>query len=435
MMFPWMKEQLTEAWNSRRSSKSSKKSSANNSDDPLPSTSLAESFTISVIGIEGKVMYVPVSTDFTFEQVKTLAIEHFYGHDKQHPAKNYRLVHATQLKPLLDEKKLSEELISDSDELMLVKTRSPPEKDTLADDVIRGPSMEQILSATADLPVKNPPKPVMAADFPFDFQAETRRILVTLVQASAKILMHSPEAVQFYAIIKEKLEVQLKPPNDPKAVKFLVDMGFSERKALRALQLRKMNTSEALEWLVEHEDDPEDTEELQLPLLESILEEAGPSSSSQEENRKPNLVKIVNLLLDSYIHYLKLDFKPDPHLVESFEEMGFEKKQILETLKITGNHSTNACAWLVGERHYSLDNLYEGIDPKSPIYEAIMSNPQIQLSLTNPKMLLAYLSMLETPSSTTIWMKDPQVSPVINQIFKTFHAEKHAIHVNRYSNS
>ncbi|CAB0033109.1 unnamed protein product [Trichogramma brassicae] len=51
MMFPWMKEQLTEAWNSRRSSKSSKKSSANNSDDPLPSTSLAESFTISVIGM------------------------------------------------------------------------------------------------------------------------------------------------------------------------------------------------------------------------------------------------------------------------------------------------------------------------------------------------------------------------------------------------
>lgn len=37
--------------------------------------------------------------------------------------------------------------------------------------------------------------------------------------------------------------------------------------------------------------------------------------------------------------------------------------------------------------------------------------------------------------STSVWMKDPQVSPVLNQIFKTYHAEKHAIQVNRYNDS
>ena len=52
--------------------------------------------------------------------------------------------------------------------------------------------------------------------------------------------MYSPDAMQFYEIIKEKLEIQLKPPSDPKAVKYLVDMGFSERKALRALRLKKL---------------------------------------------------------------------------------------------------------------------------------------------------------------------------------------------------
>lgn len=51
--------------------------------------------------------------------------------------------------------------------------------------------------------------------------------------------MFSPDAVNFYEILKEKLEAQLKPPNDPKAVKYLVDMGFTERKALKALHLRK----------------------------------------------------------------------------------------------------------------------------------------------------------------------------------------------------
>lgn len=64
--------------------------------------------------------------------------------------------------------------------------------------------------------------------------------MITLVQTSAKILMYSPDALQFYEIIKDKLENQLKPPNDPKAVKYLVDMGFSERKALKALRLRKL---------------------------------------------------------------------------------------------------------------------------------------------------------------------------------------------------
>ena len=43
--------------------------------------------------------------------------------------------------------------------------------------------------------------------------------------------------------------------------------------------------------------------------------------------------------------------------------------------------------------------------------------------------------MLEMPMSTSLWLKDPEVSPVLNQIFKTYHAEKHAIHVNRYDDS
>lgn len=40
-----------------------------------------------------------------------------------------------------------------------------------------------------------------------------------------------------------------------------------------------MNTSEALEWLLEHQDDPDEEDDLQLPPLESLLNEAGPSTS------------------------------------------------------------------------------------------------------------------------------------------------------------
>lgn len=37
-----------------------------------------------------------------------------------------------------------------------------------------------------------------------------------------------------------------------------------------------------------------------------------------------------------------MDFKPDPFLVQSLEEAGFEKQKVLEALKITGNHHDNA---------------------------------------------------------------------------------------------
>ena len=42
----------------------------------------------------------------------------------------------------------------------------------------------------------------------------------------------------------------------------------------------------------------------------------------------------------------------------------------------------------MGDRRPSLEDLDTGLDPEGPIYKAIMSNPAIQLSLTNPKMLL-----------------------------------------------
>ena len=41
--------------------------------------------------------------------------------------------------------------------------------------------------------------------------------------------------------------------------------------------------------------------------------------------------------------------------------------------------------------------------------------------------------MIETPASANIWINDPEIAPVLNQISKTYHTEKHAIHMNRYT--
>lgn len=223
---------------------------------------------------------------------------------------------------------------------------------------------------------------------------------------------------------------------------------------LKALKLKKMNTSEALDWLIDHQDDG-DEEELGLPLLleDPIEVTEDPSASGPSERKKPfksgpsdmfranapdpkdNLVALVGILLQSFRQYKRLEFRPSTRIKESLVEMGFEEKKVMETLKITGNNQNNACEWLLGARRRSLQDLDEGLAEGGPIYQAIMTNPHIQLSLTNPKMMMVYLSILETPSSTSIWINDPEVSPVLSQIFKTYHSEKHAIHMNRYENS
>lgn len=404
-------------------------------------------------------MEILVKSDFTIEKVKSIATKHFYGQDTSKRIFDFRLIHMTKYKQLYNDRKIEDEDIKESDELLLVEIRSMP-KDIFVVDISKGPTQAAIAQATEGLTVRNPPRPVPPPDSTIDFQNEIRKILITLVQASAKILTHNPEAVKFYEIIRERLEARCKPFNDPRAVKYLMSMGFTEMKVLKALRLRKMNTSEALEWLIEHEDDP-DEDDLELPSLDLDLKEdtGGPSSSGTVENvggnsskrkslkeacidlfkgvshgtkREPNLVNVVAFLLESFRQYKKLEFKPSPKVMLSLQEMGFEEKKVVEALRITGNNQSNACEWLLGERRRSLQDLDEGLDPEDPMYKAIMNNPHIQLSLTNPKMLLVYLSMLETPSLTNDWINDPEASPVLNQILKTYHAEKHAISVNRY---
>lgn len=132
-----------------------------------------------------------------------------------------------------------------------------------------------------------------------------------------------------------------------------------------------MNTADALEWLIEHQDDS-DEEDLQLPVLDLDTITAGPSTSgnfiwnyiskciftnfnisaciyyfyfvpgNNDIQAEPNLVNIVALTLDSYRQYKKLEFKPSPRVMQSLQEMGFDEKKIVEALKVTGNNQANA---------------------------------------------------------------------------------------------
>ncbi|CAK9799827.1 Ubiquitin-associated domain-containing protein 1 [Anthophora quadrimaculata] len=306
---------------------------------------------------------------------------------------------------------------------MLINIRPASIKENLSETTLKGPSEEAILQVTNGLCVRNAPQRIPFLHYPANFQNEIRKILITLVRASAKIIMYSPEALKFYQILKEKLEQRCKPNINPNTIETLIEMGYSKKKVQKALHLRKSNMMEALEWLTEHQNDPEDEDDLDLTIFEK---------ECQNLEKEGNLVSIVDLLLQSFYHYRKMDFKPNSRAVQSLLQMGFEEKGIIDALKVTGNNQDNACEWLLGERRYSLQDLDKELDSDNPIYKVIMNDPRIQLSLTNPNMLLVYLSMLETPVSIAERMWDPEIKPVLDHIIAMYHAEKHTIQLNQH---
>lgn len=133
-------------------------------------------------------------------------------------------------------------------------------------------------------------------------------------------------------------------------------------------------------------------------------------------------------MLEKFRRTKEREFKPNPKAVVLLQEMGFNAEDAQEALRITGNNQNAACEWLIGDRRPSLQDLDKGLDPNSPIYEAIMNNASVQLSLSNPRMLLAFLSILDNPNSANLWLNDPEAAPALNTIFKIYHSEKH---VNR----
>lgn len=133
-------------------------------------------------------------------------------------------------------------------------------------------------------------------------------------------------------------------------------------------------------------------------------------------------------MLEKFRKAKQKEFKPSPKAVTVLQEMGFKAEDAQEALRVTGNNQNAACEWLLGDRRPSLQDFDKGLDPESTIYKAIMNNASVQLSLNNPRMLLAFLSMLDNPNSANLWLNDPEAAPALNTIFKIYHSEKHINH-------
>ncbi|KAI5613239.1 ubiquitin-associated domain-containing protein 1 [Silurus asotus] len=426
---------------------------------------------IHICTMEGTEWLEEVSEDTTIEKLKEKCLKHCAHGSLEDPKTitHHKLIHAATERILNESKTVADENLKDKDCLLLIKKRAPPVHPKMTDvsaeekkkQESKAPDKDAILKATANLSTRHSDRTVTQHNIR-DFQTELRKILVSLIEVAQKLLALNPDAVELFKKANAMLDEDDEERVDENALQQLTEMGFPESRAVKALRLNHMSVTQAMEWLIEHVDDP--MVDMPLPGQEAQgaqgaagpaaaaagsaaaasasaaaasaaaasafvaaasasvgpsplnpgLQAAISSSSSSDEAKQDELTEIFKRIRR------KREFRPDSRAVIALMEMGFDEKEVIDALRVNNNQQDAACEWLLGDRKPSPEELDKGIDINSPLFQAILENPVVQLGLTNPKTLLAFEDMLENPLNSTQWMNDPETGPVMLQISRIF---------------
>uniref|UniRef100_H3DDS2 Ubiquitin-associated domain-containing protein 1 n=1 Tax=Tetraodon nigroviridis TaxID=99883 RepID=H3DDS2_TETNG len=383
---------------------------------------------IHICTMDGTEWLEEVTEDTTIEKLKEKCLKQCLHGQLEDPKTltHHKLIHAATERVLSDTKSVADENLKEKDVLLLIKKRPPPTLPKMGDvsseekkkQDNKAPDKDAILKATAGLTTHHMDRTVTQHNIR-DFQTELRKILVSLIEVAQKLLALNPDAVELFKKANAMLDEDEEDRVDETALQQLTEMGFPESRAIKALRLNHMSVTQAMEWLIEHVDDP--SVDAPIPGQDSSMAAgaaaaatAGPSTSASASGPKDELTEIFKRIRR------KREFRPDSRAVIALMEMGFDEKEVVDALRVNNNQQDAACEWLLGDRKPSPEDLDKGIDTDSPLFQAILENPVVQLGLTNPKTLLAFEDMLENPLNSTQWMNDPETGPVMLQISRIF---------------
>ncbi|XP_065367521.1 ubiquitin-associated domain-containing protein 1 [Calliphora vicina] len=321
--------------------------------------------------------------------------------------------------------------IVNNDTLVLVAKRNHLQNLMTQTRETRTPPEVEIEMATRSLPVRTSEIPMVDINEIFqqsNLQFDVRKVLISLAQASSVIIGSGPYANRLIAMLKQKLINKRNYQND--TLQCLVDMGFKKEKAEYALKIHNNIYSNALEWLILRQSEEMGIEEtvMGLPRTNSIASPSGIMSNDGPIENIAALLEIVRI-------YSHRDIPPSPETIQNLVDMGFQEPDVIEALKKTCNNKAAACEWLCGNRTGSLVELREGLAQDSPILKTILELPQVQLSLSNPKILLAFLAILENEHTIRVWGGDNDTTSVITHILQKYHEEKHVLGINQFYSS
>ncbi|BFZ20870.1 hypothetical protein BsWGS_23910 [Bradybaena similaris] len=406
---------------------------------------------VRVTNMNGVDSIVEVGKDWTCDKVK-LALEHLLdlppsltglSSDALKNSLMFRLVLVRTGKPLSDDSTLTQQGVKENDELLLLRKRMqvPVMETDRQRDERKVPDAASIRRATAHLSRKNHDSLEEEPTSNTDFQSELRRILISLIEASQRILCLNPEAAKILKQAEDLLnEAQAKKVDLSEAsVKQLTDMGFPENRARKALLLNQHSVVTAMEWLLTNETDPDidaplpgqDLETTNEGAAEASAEDA-PTSDPDEEVASEDVEGATGgteaprfkNILETIRAFQHREFRPNPRALQNLIEMGFIEKEAVYALRMSRNNQDAACDWLLSDRKETPETIDQGLDPNSPVYKAILAHPNVQLGLNNPRCLLAFLQMLENPLSASQWLSDPETGPLLMQISRIYHSEK-----------
>ncbi|KAK5909510.1 hypothetical protein CesoFtcFv8_003433 [Champsocephalus esox] len=406
---------------------------------------------IHICTMDGTEWLEEVTEDTTVEKLKEKCLKHYVHGSLEDPKTltHHKLIHAATERVLTDSKTVADENLKDKEVLLLIKKRPPPTLPKMAEvsseekkkQDNKAPDKDAILKATGNLSTRHTDRTVTQHNIR-DFQTELRKILVSLIEVAQKLLALNPDAVELFKKANAMLDEDEEDRVDETALQQLTEMGFPESRAIKALRLNHMSVTQAMEWLIEHVDDPSVDAPIPAPdssgaagataaatpgplasasssasasaSVPNLLRSLSSQASSEESSRQDELTEIFKRIRR------KREFRPDSRAVIALMEMGFDEKEVVDALRVNNNQQDAACEWLLGDRKPSPEDLDKGIDTNSPLFQAILENPVVQLGLTNPKTLLAFEDMLENPLNSTQWMNDPETGPVMLQISRIF---------------
>jgi len=141
---------------------------------------------------------------------------------------------------------------------------------------------------------------------------------------------------------------------------------------------------------------------------------------------RPPKIEMTPLgIVTGLIELKKREFRPNQAYLDSFRAMGYQDPEIVDALRVGKNSRINASNWLLSEERVILEDIASGLDPSSRLLNSLVTNPVVRLGFKNPKILQAFLGIVESSSSATLWLSDPDTAPVLSTIFKLYHSDKH----------
>uniref|UniRef100_A0A8D8WSI9 Ubiquitin-associated domain-containing protein 1 n=1 Tax=Cacopsylla melanoneura TaxID=428564 RepID=A0A8D8WSI9_9HEMI len=337
-MFPWVRTKLSAINLLFKTNKTTCK-------DSTMQIKLAEQnngIKLNIISEEGSVWILDVSQTILVSELISMALYHFYNisdlNDPLAVAQSYKLVSVGRKSPLSPNTVLEECDLKSYDELLLVeKNKSTPVSPSTSKST-KSPSKRQIIEATRCIESKHTKSLIPPHQEFNDNDIDMRKVFISLIEVSSKILSAREDADTIYETILEKIQSKLYVTPDKNLMKKFTNMGFSEQQVIIALKLKRNNTTETLEWLLDSNNKYLDYASIVTYLNDSDnLHKLTTDKSSMLTFHDK-----IQLIVIDYKRRRLLDFKFDMEVVNHIKEMGFSEKEVKEALRITNNNQISA---------------------------------------------------------------------------------------------